>query len=115
MVSAGLWLFYGPYGVQSFLIGQIPALILAGLMALRSKPIGLGDVLVLSFLGFYWGEESFYLLAIVWFAPVMLIGVPFGLLQWWRGYRYPEGHCVRCGYNLTGNVSGVCPECGERI
>ena len=23
--------------------------------------------------------------------------------------------CARCGYNLTGNVSGVCPECGERI
>ncbi|UCG16962.1 MAG: hypothetical protein JSV19_02795 [Phycisphaerales bacterium] len=21
--------------------------------------------------------------------------------------------CVRCGYDLTGNVSGVCPECGE--
>jgi hypothetical protein len=25
------------------------------------------------------------------------------------------GHCRNCGYNLTGNVSGVCPECGERI
>ena len=23
--------------------------------------------------------------------------------------------CVHCGYSLTGNVSGVCPECGERI
>ncbi len=23
--------------------------------------------------------------------------------------------CQFCGYNLTGNVSGVCPECGERI
>lgn len=21
-------------------------------------------------------------------------------------------HCIRCGYDLTGNVSGVCPECG---
>ena len=26
---------------------------------------------------------------------------------------YPPGHCQKCGYNLTGNVSGVCPECGE--
>ena len=25
---------------------------------------------------------------------------------------YPPGHCQKCGYNLTGNVSGVCPECG---
>lgn len=23
--------------------------------------------------------------------------------------------CVRCGYNLTGNESGVCPECGTEI
>lgn len=23
--------------------------------------------------------------------------------------------CRRCGYNLTGNVSGVCPECGVKI
>lgn len=26
-----------------------------------------------------------------------------------------EPVCGRCGYNLTGNVSGVCPECGWRI
>ncbi len=24
------------------------------------------------------------------------------------------GHC-RCGYNLTGNQSGVCPECGVEV
>jgi hypothetical protein len=23
--------------------------------------------------------------------------------------------CKNCGYNLTGNVSGICPECGETI
>ena len=26
--------------------------------------------------------------------------------------RPPRGHCRTCGYNLTGNTSGVCPECG---
>jgi hypothetical protein len=26
--------------------------------------------------------------------------------------RGTTGRCPRCGYNLTGNVSGVCPECG---
>jgi hypothetical protein len=34
----------------------------------------------------------------------------------WRMYAptapFPPGHCRRCGYNLTGNVSGACPECG---
>lgn len=29
--------------------------------------------------------------------------------------RIPAGHCKNCGYNLTGNMSGVCPECGSRI
>ncbi|HEY3241814.1 MAG TPA: hypothetical protein VGM03_00555 [Phycisphaerae bacterium] len=24
----------------------------------------------------------------------------------------PPGHCSACGYDLTGNTSGVCPECG---
>ena len=25
------------------------------------------------------------------------------------------GHCRRCGYDLRGNVSGVCPECGAKV
>ncbi len=25
------------------------------------------------------------------------------------------GHCSRCGYNLTGNESGTCPECGTEV
>jgi len=24
------------------------------------------------------------------------------------------GHCKRCAYDLTGNISGVCPECGTK-
>jgi hypothetical protein len=33
-----------------------------------------------------------------------------------RGYRRRRrGLCVKCGYNLTGNVSGVCPECGAEV
>ena len=29
--------------------------------------------------------------------------------------RPVPGGCTICGYNLTGNTSGVCPECGTRI
>ena len=29
-----------------------------------------------------------------------------------RDRRAATGHCPACGYNLTGNASGVCPECG---
>lgn len=34
-----------------------------------------------------------------------------GPLRWYR--RRKRGLCVRCGYDLTGNVSAVCPECGR--
>jgi len=26
-----------------------------------------------------------------------------------------RGECIQCHYNLKGNASGVCPECGTRI
>jgi len=29
--------------------------------------------------------------------------------------RNPPGCCQHCGYNLTGNVSGRCPECGSSV
>jgi len=32
-----------------------------------------------------------------------------------RSRPSPKSLCVKCGYNLTGNVSGVCPECGTRL
>ena len=32
-----------------------------------------------------------------------------------RQERQAKGQCVRCGYDLTGNVSGVCPECGAGV
>jgi len=34
-----------------------------------------------------------------------------GPLQRWQRRR--TGRCVNCGYDLTGNISGVCPECGQ--
>lgn len=30
-------------------------------------------------------------------------------------YEHDPGFCGRCGYDLTGNVSGVCPECGWKL
>ena len=36
----------------------------------------------------------------------------FELLWWLDLRRIPPGHCPHCGYDLTGNVSGKCPECG---
>jgi hypothetical protein len=54
--------------------------------------------------------------------PMLLVLVPTAMLwwgdigSWWANRRrMPTGHCSRCGYDLTGNVSGRCPECGERL
>ncbi|HEY3243573.1 MAG TPA: hypothetical protein VGM03_09500 [Phycisphaerae bacterium] len=44
---------------------------------------------------------------------LVLIAIPS--LTAWRRSRLPQpGFCARCGYNLTGNTSGVCPECGHQ-
>jgi hypothetical protein len=33
----------------------------------------------------------------------------------WRLFPSENLKCAHCGYNLTGNVSGVCPECGNAV
>ncbi len=33
----------------------------------------------------------------------------------WKLVEYDGSWCTTCGYDLTGNVSGVCPECGEAV
>jgi len=44
--------------------------------------------------------------------PFVLVALPTTYLFWLDRRRIPPGHCQNCGYNPTGNVSGVCPECG---
>jgi hypothetical protein len=29
--------------------------------------------------------------------------------------RRREGFCAKCGYNLTANTTGICPECGQSV
>ena len=53
------------------------------------------------------------------FIPLWL---PFGIaviptaILWSRDRRSVKtGHCPDCGYNLTGNESGICPECAAAV
>ncbi len=48
----------------------------------------------------------------IWFA-FSTVATP--LSRWLQRRTPAAGHCVGCGYNLRGNVSGVCPECGTEI
>ncbi len=34
---------------------------------------------------------------------------------WIARYQTPPGRCTECGYDLTGNESGTCPECGTEL
>lgn len=41
---------------------------------------------------------------------------PVAAFLWYRGRRRPgPGHCPNCNYDLTGNESGKCSECGAVI
>ncbi len=46
--------------------------------------------------------------------PLLLTVVPTVIL-WRRDRRHTPGHCRKCAYDLTGNVTGVCSECGEKM
>ena len=64
---------------------------------------------IFGFVGKHAGVK-YFAIPLLW--PCLIIAIPTGML-FWRDCRPPKGHCQNCGYNLTGNVSGRCPECGE--
>ncbi|RIL09641.1 MAG: hypothetical protein DCC75_06080 [Proteobacteria bacterium] len=51
---------------------------------------------------------------LVWL--VMISGAITAVALSWHLFQYrrpkPEWACSRCGYDLTGNESGICSECG---
>ena len=51
-----------------------------------------------------------------WGGALLIISV---ILLWrvhiWAGRESKFPHCLDCGYNLTGNISGTCPECGNAV
>jgi hypothetical protein len=73
------------------------------------------------------GDSGHDIEALLWpsshrFGSILFVTVPlwpaigpivlYSGVLWWRDRRPPKGHCQNCRYNLTGNVSGICPECG---
>ncbi|HNO78368.1 MAG TPA: hypothetical protein PKN33_09945 [Phycisphaerae bacterium] len=84
----------------------------------------LGRALVIGFLD---GVMK-YLHGLPWFDEVLMcaaIGLPVIPAYWvsratymnvrWSKVEYDGSSCRQCGYDLTGNVSGVCPECGTKL
>ncbi len=49
--------------------------------------------------------------------PIWFPGVLLGIALWIQAKRRAANKdcCIACGYNLTGNISGRCPECGTEL
>jgi hypothetical protein len=55
---------------------------------------------------------------IVYVTPIVTASYSSWRIYWewrWRPVQPGGRYCVNCRYDLTGNVSGVCPECGEAV
>ena len=56
-----------------------------------------------------------------WFLGALAMVLPAGRLalaagrRWQRRRHAARGRCPACGYDLTGNASGTCPECGTAV
>jgi hypothetical protein len=59
------------------------------------------------------GRVSAFILPL--WIPLALLATPTIILWCHDRRRIPSGHCQTCGYDLTGNVSGICPECGTPV
>lgn len=47
--------------------------------------------------------------------PVVVLVALSSFILWKTRRPFPEGHCRRCGYDLRGNESGRCSECGAGV
>jgi len=96
---AGVYFESGAYTVFAT-HGQMPATGWIGVGRSRWSVIWWFDV------------PALYPMTAVWI-PLVAVLIPTSLLCL-PCRRFPAGHCQECGYDLTGNVSGVCPECGMK-
>ncbi|GMU21560.1 MAG: hypothetical protein AMXMBFR13_16530 [Phycisphaerae bacterium] len=64
--------------------------------------------------------DSWSLTAPAWLLGALLIAGPLlfagrRMVLMIRRPRIREGACCVCRYDLTGNISGICPECGTLV
>lgn len=65
----------------------------------------------------YWNNGRFYSWAVqipLWI-PLLLTILPTAWIWYSDRRRVQPGHCPRCRYDLTGNTSGICSECGNAV
>ena len=135
-ISAGtlvLWLFsaansFGQHHIQPCWGGRVGfymyhgQFVLISLSDARKGPrissmnLPSGNLPLRARMGFRWASRLsnpyMTVTAVPLWMPFLVFALPTGFL-WYRRRQQPLGdHCPRCAYNLTGNISGRCPECG---
>jgi len=109
------------------------AMVVVTLLFIKNRTVGLllpaivflaavcGTAWVAVDVGSIWSSDidwSFVLLFVIFDArmnvPGLLLCTIFGIWTT-KSRKIPIGYCAYCEYDLRGNVSGVCPECGHRI
>lgn len=69
--------------------------------------------------------HGFYRPWMQWLLPLVVAALACYVIIWLMRWRITRNlreelnrrslpTCMNCGYNLTGNTSGTCPECGKR-
>jgi hypothetical protein len=94
------------------------------LLASLSFPVLVVGIVTRFFFGpdlrdFIRGEGDLETRVLYWVAFAGAVAVAYGVSVGiyrtcrWKKVLVDERYCSNCDYDLTGNVSGVCPECGE--
>lgn len=99
----------GPFQVECSRSPGVPRLCGTALSKLNDrerKALRLADAVIVEISAPPWAPLALFTAGPVW----CLLGVRLR-----RARRRRRGCCLKCGYNLTGNVSGVCPECGAPV
>ena len=77
------------------------------------------DVNILGFAYRSWTENGVELMSfglpLYLFVVVFSIAPTIWLFKWRKRRKLGPNACLACGYDLTGNESGVCPECGVGV
>ena len=61
------------------------------------------------------GPPGFWAFGLPFWIPLAIAALPTALLWFFRPAKRFRTGCPKCSYNLTGNVSGTCPECGSAL
>jgi hypothetical protein len=62
------------------------------------------------------GNVNIVRISLAWsFVITSMLPTIFAARRMRRKFGPQAGHCPTCSYDLTGNVSGICPECGTPV